>query len=356
MSNPFKFGTVVSNDFFTDRTKEAKEVASVLNSENHLIIISPRRYGKTSLINKVTTMQRRPVIYLDLQLVTDITDMASQLLKRVLGVSKWENIKHSISSFRIVPTLELNPRSENIEVSFRSSVAESFAPLEDVLGLIESIGARGKRPIVVFDEFQESTLISSDLPKKLRAVIQHQNKVNYVFLGSVETMMRQIFEMKKSPFYHFGYLMTLGGIPYDNFYAYLQARLARVTKSSEIISKQILEFTDLHPYYTQQLAYYCYAFLENGKYSGTMFDDVINSVVEVHSNDFERLWNTINKTDRRLLITLAEDDMVSSIAQPTSTVYSGLRRLTRCGYVIKNGKYKIDDPFFGKWIKAKRGE
>jgi AAA+ ATPase superfamily predicted ATPase len=354
MSNPFKFGMVVSGDFFTDRVKEAKEVASVLNSGNHLILISPRRYGKTSLIKRVTEAQKRPVIYLDLQLVTDISDMASQLLKRVLGISKWESVKHSVSGFRIIPTIELNPKSDNVEISFRSGVAESFTPLDDVLGLIENIGAKGKRPIVVFDEFQEVTSLGRNLPKQLRSVIQHQRNVNYIFLGSVESMMREIFEVKKSPFYHFGHLMALGRISYGDFYAYLNTRLKSVTKNSELISKQILEFTDLHPYYTQQLAYFYYALLENEKYGETMFDNVINSIVEVHSNDFERLWNTISKTDRRILITLAEGNEVSSISRPTSTVYSGVRRLIQHGYVIKNGVYKLDDPFFGIWIKEKR--
>ncbi len=79
MNNPFKFGTVVSDVFFTDRTDEFQKLGQIVNSENHLILIAPRRYGKTSLIHKVVTASQRPVVWLDLQLLTGVSDFASQL-------------------------------------------------------------------------------------------------------------------------------------------------------------------------------------------------------------------------------------------------------------------------------------
>ena len=102
-----------------------------------MILISPRSFGKTSLINKVTSTLNRPVIFIDLQLVTDISDFATQLLKRVLKINKWENIKNFLKNFRIVPTIELNPLNNNVEVSFVPTTNNNFTPLEDVLNLIE---------------------------------------------------------------------------------------------------------------------------------------------------------------------------------------------------------------------------
>jgi AAA+ ATPase superfamily predicted ATPase len=122
MENPFKFGSVVDNKHFTDRINEQQEVKQVLNSSNHLILISPRRFGKTSLIEKVTAEMERPIISIDLQLVTGITDFAAQLLKRVLKINKLEKIKRLIAAFRIVPTIELNPLTNNVEISFQPSV------------------------------------------------------------------------------------------------------------------------------------------------------------------------------------------------------------------------------------------
>ncbi|MDR3363645.1 MAG: hypothetical protein LBS91_01660 [Clostridiales Family XIII bacterium] len=355
MQNPFKFGAVVEKEFFTDREKEAKEAKGVLESSNHLILISPRRYGKTSLVLKVVEPLKRPLIYLDLQITTDAADMATQLLKRVLRINKWENVKKTIAGFRIVPTVELNPLTNGVDVTFRPSVGSGFTPLEDVLNLIDKVGEKGKRPIVVLDEFQEIASLDENLPKQLRSVIQHHTHVNYVFLGSAESMMRQIFESKKSPFYHFGYLMTMDKIPYANFLRYLETRFAKVTSHARVVAEKILDFTDRHPYYTQQLAYYCYAFLDDDDgCCEDIIDCVVNRIVETHGNDFEKLWNTISKTDKRILIMLSEGEKTSSVLQPASTVYSGLKRLTKQGFVVKNKTYEIDDPFFAKWIAGKR--
>jgi hypothetical protein len=178
--------------------------------------------------------------------------------------------------------------------------------------------------------------------------------VNYVFLGSAESMMRQIFESKKSPFYHFGYLMAMDKIPHADFLRYLETRLEKATDQARVVAEEILSFTDRHPYYTQQLAYYCYAFLEDEGYRGDIIDCVVSRIVETHGNDFEKLWNTVSKTDKRILIALAEGEKTSSISQPTSTVYSGLNRLAKQGFVVKNKTYQLDDPFFAKWIVGKR--
>ena len=81
ITNPFKFGTIVDGEYFTNRVKETAQIKSVLASENHLVMLSPRRYGKTSLITKVVSELDRPFVHLDLQLLTGEQDLAEQLLK-----------------------------------------------------------------------------------------------------------------------------------------------------------------------------------------------------------------------------------------------------------------------------------
>ncbi len=354
MKNPFKFGTVVDKEHFTNRIEEQQEVRNVIDSNNHLILISPRRYGKTSLIKNVTSHLDRPIISLDIQLTTGINDFASQLLKRVLKINPYEKLKHFIAQFRIVPTIELNPLTGGMDISFRPSEKDNFATLEDVLNLIEKIGKQWKRPIVVLDEFQELVSLDKNLLKQLRSVIQHHKNVNYVFLGSLESMMKTIFESKKSPFYHFGHLMYLEKIPYVDFYAYLSTGFDHVTIQKDEISKDILDFTDCHPYYTQQLAYYCWTHLEKNPYSETTLQSVIYQIIQVHDTDYERLWNTLNNTDKKLLINLSMNESLDALPLPTSTVYSGIKRLITSGYLIKNKSFEFDDPFFKHWLRNRR--
>lgn len=203
MNNPFKFGTIVDGEYFTDRVAEQEKVREILASENHLILISPRRFGKTSLVQKVTKGLSRPVFQLNLQLVTGTADFAARLLRIVLQQYSMERLKHLITHFRFIPTISTNPMTDGIEVSFQPSM-DGFILLEDVFTLIDKLGMKNphKKPIVVLDEFQEIRTLDKNLDKRLRSILQTYNHANYIFLGSQESMMQEIFEKKKSPFYH----------------------------------------------------------------------------------------------------------------------------------------------------------
>ena len=113
MNNPFKFGTIVDGEYFTDRVAEQEKVREILASENHLILISPRRFGKTSLVQKVTKGLSRPVFQLNLQLVTGTADFAARLLWIMLQQYPMERLKHLITHFRFIPTISTNPMTED---------------------------------------------------------------------------------------------------------------------------------------------------------------------------------------------------------------------------------------------------
>ena len=81
MGNPFKFGSVVDGEYFTDRNDELPQVKQIISSRNHLILISPRRYGKTSLIRKAVKETNRPSIFVNVQAATYAADLARLLLK-----------------------------------------------------------------------------------------------------------------------------------------------------------------------------------------------------------------------------------------------------------------------------------
>lgn len=362
IKNPFKFGSIVDGSYFTNRKDEITKVTSILKSDNHLIIISPRRFGKTSLIKKVTNTIKRPAIYLDLQMVTSPEDLGAQLVKRLYVHYPFEKLKQIVKSFRILPTISINPLNNEIEISFLPSQSSSVL-IEDVFNLIENISKKNDKIIVVLDEFQDIKNISKDLDRQLRSIIQHHQKVNYVFLGSQESLMRDIFEKKKSPFYHFGYLLSLNKIQYSEFLKYLSSGFIKITKRGKEIAEEILALTNGHPYYTQQLAFTVFEFLLKQYRVKEVVSDSINEIIRNHDMDFERLWNTINRTDMKLLIGMSQSGVTPLSAEfniknhigSSSTIFSSLKRLQLKGLVIKSEKgYEIDDPFFKKWIISKR--
>jgi len=126
----------------------------------------------------------------------------------------------------------------------------------------------------------------------LRSVIQFHKNVNYLFLGSAEFLMKQIFENKKSPFYHFGQLFTLNKIPYNDFYNFLLSRFEVITDKAAEIAEKILAFSNCHPYYTQQFAFHIRLALGRENYYENLFNQTIENVFLLHNNDFERIRDT----------------------------------------------------------------
>ena len=339
-----------------------KLVRALLSSSNNLIMISPRRYGKTSLINKVIKELKRPYIMVDLQLVTSSDDLAAQIIKRLFRLFPFEHIKQYVKNFRIIPSITLNPLSNEVDISFQPSSSSTLV-MEDAINLIEQLSSSKKRIIAVFDEFQEIKLINSHLDRQLRSLMQHHKKVNYVFLGSQESIIRDIFEKKKSPFYHFGQLIPLGKIPYEDFYEFLSSKFKQVCPAYDQITASILEITQCHPYYTQQLAFFVWELYRNPKPTEDPVEKTVSELIRLHDMDYERLWNTLNKTDIKILIGMASSDLsplseaFSQVYQPgaSSTIFSALKRLARDGFILKSTSgYEIDDPFFKRWITQRR--
>ena len=176
-TNPFKYGTIVQEPYFTDRKDELETIKQTLQSPNHLILISPRRFGKTSLILKVVQTLKRPFIFINVQKAVSTTDLAGLIVKETLKQYPLERIKSFLKHFRIVPTISLNPITNGMDISFNPN-ADSNVLLEDALGLIETVSTETERLIVVFDEFQEILELEKGIDKKLRAIMQEQTRVN----------------------------------------------------------------------------------------------------------------------------------------------------------------------------------
>lgn len=356
MNNPFKFGSVVDEPYFTDRINELAYIKHSMNSANHIVLISPRRFGKTSLVKKAIKEINRPSIFINLQMAVSVENLASLLLKEIFKLRPFEKVKHLMTHFRVIPTISTNPFSDAVDVSFQPNL-DTTAILEDAFALLEKVSSPTKRIITVFDEFQEIMGIEKGLDKRLRAIMQEQQNINYIFLGSQESMMTQIFERKKSPFYHFGMLMHLDKIPYDDFMQYITQRLPlKYDTQAKDIAKDILNTTLCHPYFTQQLASQVWEILTYSDVKEDIVKEAVEQLTIIHDLDFERLWMNFNKTDKYILLNLAHKKQPSSTRSlPTSTIYSSVKRLMQMGYIIKINEYEIEDPFFRNWLIKKQG-
>lgn len=347
--NPFRFGTVVEDEFFTDRVQELEVLKRSLDSENHIILISPRRFGKSSLVQKALSQLQRPNITINLQQVLSVQSFAELIVREVCNLYPIEKIKQLFSHFRVIPTISTNAILGTFDVSFKPSIKAEIA-LEDAFVLLEKVSTPEKKLIVVLDEFQEVLQISKGLDKQLRAIMQKQNGLNYIFLGSQESMMTDIFEKKKSPFYHFGQLMHLYSIPESDFSLYVAERLPDYVDNDPIVD-EILAFTKCHPYYTQQLSSAVWELMTYQRVTENVVEVAIEQQICEHDLDYERLWNSLNRTDRGTLQQLCQGiNPMTNRLDPTSTTYSSLKRLLKSGLLIKENGFSIEDPFFNRWL------
>ena len=350
MENPFKFGTIVEEEYFTDRVQEVAYIKEFVNSANHLVIISPRRFGKSSAVAKAVKQTGRKHLTVNLQQVTSVSDLSAKLLREFFKVHPLERVRHLISHFRIIPMVSTNPVTGSMEVSFQPGVDDKVL-LEDVMALVEQAHSEQDRIIVVLDEFQEIRDLAPKLDKTLRSIMQEQKHINYILLGSQESMMTDIFENKKSPFYHFGELMRLGKLPRDDFHLYLSERLALCSPDTcDALADSILDYTGCHPYYSQQLAANVWQIIVMRPDTTDPLRAAIDHIVTTHGLDYERLWMNFKRTNKWILQRLSSGKPLQTGEYRTSTVYSALKRMQKDGYVIYSDHYEMEDPFFREWI------
>lgn len=351
LKNPFQCDTVVDGSFSSVRKKELTEIRQILCGRNHLALISPRRYGKTSLVRKAVRESGRPAMFVNVQMAMSAACLAGMLLKAFLAIHPSERFKDALKSLRVRPTLFYNPDTNSMDVSFDASI-KGFTALEDVLTTLDEKSDPQDRLIVVLDEFQEVMNLEPGTGKLLRGVMQQQKNINYLFSGSDEGMMRAIFEDIKSPFSHFGALMRPGRIPYEDFHAFLSERLAALRKDrAREDASQILELTQCHPFYTQQLATIFWDLCVRSADQAAV-SSAADAILRSLSPTYLVLWSRLNRTNRRILEVLSRGSKLQEIQDvPSSTVYSAVARLKKEGLLIKDEDFALEDPFFALWIR-----
>ena len=349
MENPFKFGSIVEDEYFTDRKVEREYLAQILASPNHAVLIGPRRFGKSSLVAETLKHMNREIISVNMQMITSPEKLAETIYRKYFEKHPLDKAWHNLSHVRIVPTVAFDSVTGSPQVTLLPGVNRQVV-LEDAFSLLEKAGQE-ERLVVVLDEFQEVMKIGEGLDKILRSIMQEQKNINYILMGSQEDMMKNIFLGKKSPFYHFGSIVHIGRIPASDFRKYIEDRLPLYGRGAGIADR-ILSFTNCHLYYTQQLSFQVWFELAKNTGKDNAVERAIDFIIQSHDFDYSRLWESMNKTNKTVLLKLVNgsNSPMEDKTLPSSTIYSALKRLVSSGILIKNSKYEIDDPFFRLWI------
>lgn len=267
MQNPFIYGKIVSGSTFTDRESELKRLSENITSKINTILISPRRWGKSSLVAKAGDIHQKKdralrFCFLDLFNVRTEQEFYSQLSKEVLRISysKWEERIEKAKRFfkQITPKFHVGVDPVN-DFSISFDWDEVKKSPDEILNLPEKVSKEKKvRLIVCIDEFQNTGFFEHPLAfqKKLRAHWQQHKHTTYCLYGSKRHMMIELFEHTSMPFYKFGDVIFLEKIPEVYWKSFIISGFKKTGKIiSGDIAVRIAREMENHPYFVQQLAY-----------------------------------------------------------------------------------------------------
>lgn len=377
MKNPFVYGDVVKGEYFTNREDEIKEIGLDLSSGQNIILFSPRRYGKTSLIFKVMGELKKEGfinVYVDLFRITSISTFIkvyTTAITQATATKLDEAVRFVKDHFpTIIPKVVIKPNAPTeFEFDFEASKKDLDKVLDDLYDLPQKVAIkRKKQMIVVFDEFQEIATLDLPIERNLRAKIQHHDKTTYCFMGSKRHLLDELFLDKNKPLYRIAKAVPLGKIPAQKFKSFIHSRFKSVDMViEENLIEQILEITACHPYYTQQLCHEIFNICFSKKAVPTITSKEIklakDKCISAQSYAYSTIWDGLAGKQKDLVLALALNPESNIYSQEfltkhelgaPATVQTAVRALEKKGLLDRqNGSYSVSDVFFTEWVKKK---
>lgn len=372
--NPFRYGGIARGLFFANREDELASLKSAISSGQNVVVVSPRRYGKTSLIDRAIS-QLRPqgvlVAYLDLFRTPTKQQLADDLAQALYDglVSPLERaVRRAADFFSHLPVSPRLTITETGRPALDFTVFDRERDLDDVVaGLLELPGRiareRERQVALVIDEFQEVVAIDAALPALMRSVFQDQDEVSHVFLGSRRHLMEMLFMDKAEHLYRLARPMALGPIAPAKFARFIKRRFdaSGVGVTKEVVDR-VVALTRGRPYETQEL---CSFLWEIAREDGTMatgdvFDRALARLIEAESARYAAVWDGLSAHQRALVRALAaESSGVYSEAYrrryklgSASSVTTSMKALDAKELVEgTGGTRELADPFLAEWLR-----
>lgn len=265
VNKAFVYGVSVDGNNFTDRVQETRRLKMNFENGLNVVLISPRRMGKTSLVKHVQEVVDKSMIqtvYVDIYDCRSEYDFYNKFAEALLKqtANKMELVLENIKRFlvRLAPKVSFNPDMTS-EYSFSLGITPKEYSPEEILSLPEMLAQHIDKDIVVcIDEFQQigEWPDSIYVQKRMRGVWQHQKHVSYCLFGSRQHMMTNIFQNKRMPFYQFGEPNYLQPIPTADWIPFIQSKFTEkgLSIKEEFVTK-ICDIVRNQSSYVQQLAW-----------------------------------------------------------------------------------------------------
>ena len=268
MNAPFQYGTLATKDNFVDRVEDRAQLKSFLSSHINVMLISPRRWGKSSLVKvAMEELQNEAkavcVCFIDAFSIGSEAEFYRTFASQVIACAstKLERRVQDAKRFLtgVVPQLVIKDDVTNF-MAFDVKFVPQEQDKMDILRLPETLAvAKNIRMIVCIDEFQQLANLPDykNMEGKMRSAWQQQEHVTYCLYGSKRHMMMDIFNNANSPFYRFGQMLFLDKIAKSEWMPFIRESFEKSGKHiSEAFASQVCDTVECHSWYLQQLCYF----------------------------------------------------------------------------------------------------
>lgn len=370
---PFVFGVRVEGNTFTDRKEETNRLKMNFLYGVNTILISPRRMGKTSLVEKVCSLVESDTLKIakidafGCRSENDFINAFATAVVRATS-SKWEEWMENARTFlsRFIPKISIG-QDPLTDFSIALEYNRANTVTEDILQLPETIAKqKGIKIVICIDEFQQIADFPDSITfqKKLRSVWQLQSNVSYCLYGSKKHMMEKMFQSQSHPFYRFGDLFYLDKISETDWVEYICDRF-RVTgkEISRELASEICIVTDRYSSYVQQLAWLVW--LRTDKHATK--EDVefgIDRMLDACEPLFIQQTESLSAYQMNFLRALANgvhtgftrSEILDTYQLGTAANISRLKKaLTEKDLIMMTApkKLEISDPILALWLKRR---
>ena len=370
-TNPFQYGVVIDDTAFCNRKEEIAYLKNQINNGYSTWLFSPRRFGKTSLVEKVFRELNETVcIYIDLYNIKSKDDFCRKYSKVIAkGLFNWkDDIKRltkslSESFHQLSPTVSFDEFG-NPGFSLNVQKVEKQEDIETILEIPNQISRRfSKRICIAFDEFQEIKRIDPFLLNWMRSSFQRHKNISYIFLGSKQSMMEDIFFSAQSPFYEFAAKMNLSTISRDELFTFIEDNFTKQGLPIEAHTvDDILEKSECQPHFTQYFASVVFDLVKSGidQNINDFQDSWIKKIIIPQADVFQDIYDQLSNSQRAALQAVAKMDEPGIFAEDTrikfglpvsSSLNEVLKALQKKGLIYKTQDiYKTINPIFKEWL------
>lgn len=374
---PFSLKPLDAKADFCNREDELTRLKAMAQDGTNVVLQSPRRYGKTSLVRRVQHELEQEgflTIYVDFFGVDSVLDVTTRLAQAIYsGLHRKESLldkgRKLLGGFMTLRPV-LKPSDKGVSIGVEH-VAPERDPLEMLPAVLDELGeliAHKEYPVnLVFDEFQEVCRLkeSAQVEGLMRSRIQHHQSA-YFFVGSRRGMLLAMFSDRKRPFFQSAVVIELPPLPEDDALAYIVAGFESAGKNCPPETAQVIaKKTEGYAYYIQRVARELFD-LAPETASEDLLDTALENVLAGERFGFEATLGHLPAPQIKLLKALAQGSVQEAFGTgflartglPQATVKYSLDKLREEDLIEKgeNGQWRVIDPFFRMWLQKMNAE